>query len=128
MSVFDIDQLPDYDFIFTNHFMHHFPDSELPDLLGLVHRKTRIRFLMNDLKRSRLSYLGFTLFATLFLHNSFAGYDGGLSILRGFTSAELQELVSHSDSQAHLEVGETFPGRVYIFGHGNKADPDKTSS
>jgi 2-polyprenyl-3-methyl-5-hydroxy-6-metoxy-1,4-benzoquinol methylase len=121
LSAFELERIGDYDFVFTNHFMHHLDDEDLTRLLGLVAGKTRIRFLMNDLRRSLWSYIGFRLFAALFLHRSFAGYDGSLSILRGFTPAELNELVEHAEARHRLRTGTAFPGRIYILGEGKPA-------
>jgi ubiquinone/menaquinone biosynthesis C-methylase UbiE len=115
-SVFDIPRLPRFDFVFSNHFLHHFSDSQIPQILDLMKVKTGIAFLMNDLHRSRLSYLGYELFALLFLHRSFARYDGKLSIRRGFTVADLRQLIARTQNPESFSPGRTFPGRVYITG------------
>ncbi len=119
MSAFDIERLGRFDFIFSNHFMHHLHDSELSALLELVHRRTAIRFLMNDLARSKLSYLGFSLFAALFLHRSFAGEDGRISISRAFTLPELQAVIRRTRASERMQTSTTFPGRVFILGNGS---------
>jgi len=119
-SVFDIRTIPDFDFIFSNHFLHHFSDSQIPGILDLVEEKTGIAFLMNDLCRSRLSYLGYEVFALLFLHRSFARYDGKLSIRRGFTIPDLRQLIGGTKHPESYIPGETFPGRVYISGFSRK--------
>jgi SAM-dependent methyltransferase len=115
-SVFDIRTMPCFDFIFSNHFLHHFSDSQIPQILDLVEEKTGIAFLMNDLCRSRLSYLGYELFALLFLYKSFARYDGKLSIRRGFTTQDLRRLIGGTKNPESFFAGKTFPGRVYISG------------
>ena len=124
MSAFDIERLGTFDFIFSNHFMHHLHDSELSALLELVHRSTAIRFLMNDLARSKSSYLGFSLFAALFLHRSFAGEDGRISIRRAFSLPELQGVVRRSPASHRMYTGTAFPGRLFILGNGSDPAED----
>ncbi|WP_321992689.1 methyltransferase domain-containing protein [Marispirochaeta aestuarii] len=115
-SVFDISRMPRFDFIFSNHFLHHFSDSQIPQILDLVEEKTEVAFLMNDLCRSRLSYLGYEIFALLFLYKSFARYDGKLSIRRGFTPEDLRHLITGTKNPEFFSTGKTFPGRIYIHG------------
>jgi hypothetical protein len=69
---------------------------------------------MNDLKRSVWSYIGYKIFAGLFLHRSFANYDGGLSILRGFRKGELESLVKDARVNTSTDVKECSPGRIFI--------------
>jgi hypothetical protein len=79
--------------------------------MKIIDKKTKKRFLLNDLKRSNFAYLGFTLFAGLFFHNSFAFYDGRLSIKRGFKKEELQKYLTGSHS---IIINQINPSRIYI--------------
>lgn len=105
-----------YDFIFSNHFLHHFDYREIRTILELCRKNCRSLVLMNDLKRSRLSWFGYRLFALLFLHRSFAAYDGALSIRRGFLPEELEERLRAWGMENYFRIGETIPGRVYLSG------------
>lgn len=113
VSAFDIPQKTKYDFIYSNHFLHHLPDSAINKLLPILDRVGK-GFLMNDLKRSVSSYIGYKIFAGLFLHRSFANYDGGLSILRGFIKTELDTLIRESAVNSLIAVKESSPGRIFL--------------
>ncbi len=118
-SAFDLERLEDYDFIFSNHLLHHFDYDEAAALLEAVGRKTRNRFLMNDLRRAKWPYIGYRIFSALFLHHGFAAYDGALSILRGFTPVELRKLSRRTSQPQLMRVDTTAPGRVFVLGEGN---------
>lgn len=105
------------DYIFANHFLHHLEDSEVRDLLLILKDYARYGVVLNDLKRSRLSYVGYSILAALFFRNSFAFYDGRLSIRRGFLRRELEEMVATSGLSQEGEVCSLFPGRLAVVWH-----------
>lgn len=117
-SVFDLSEKK-YDFIYANHFLHHFRYPEIRSILDLCRRVSSGRVLINDLKRSRLSWFGYRLFALLFLHRSFAAYDGALSIRRGFLSSELSGYLTEWGLEEFFRVGEALPGRIFLIGSGD---------
>ena len=102
------------DYIFANHFLHHLDEEEILMLLPLLREQARCGFLLNDLRRSRLSYLGYTLLAAIFFRGSFAFYDGRLSIRRGFLRGELERLLCRAGLPAEGRVRSLFPGRLAI--------------
>lgn len=108
----EIGRFGEVDYIFANHFLHHLPTVEIPGLLSTLAESARYAVLLNDLRRSRLSYAAYTLFAALFLRGSFAFYDGRLSIRKGFLPQELEELAAEAGFKA--EVRTLFPGRVVL--------------
>jgi 2-polyprenyl-3-methyl-5-hydroxy-6-metoxy-1,4-benzoquinol methylase len=116
MSAFEIERLGMFDFICSNHFMHHLDWQSLAVLLSHIRRQTRIAFLMNDLRRSIPGFIGYTIFAGLFLHRSFAFYDGRLSIRRGFTKKEMDTFLKEHLPDAVLSAEESGPARLYLFG------------
>ena len=116
-SVFDLPESGQYDFIFSNHFLHHFAKEDILRIINRLLPATRTTLLMNDLLRSKLSYLGYRLFAALFLRSSFAAWDGALSIRRGFLPSEAEELLSSTERPDLLEVRRAAPGRIYILGN-----------
>ncbi len=122
----DLPRLGPVDYVFANHFLHHLDDDEVIRLLPAVRSAARNAFVLNDLKRSRLSHAGFTVLAALFFRKSFALRDGQLSIRRGFRRGELENLmrraglgpggrVDGADVQ-ELGVRSLFPGRLAIVG------------
>ncbi|MBN2545837.1 MAG: methyltransferase domain-containing protein [Spirochaetes bacterium] len=112
-SAFSLDKLQNYDFIFANHFLHHLKDEEILKMIRLIKKKTNILFLINDIRRSNLAYLGYTLFTGVFYHNSFAFYDGRLSIRKGFTQKELEALIDDES----VEVNRVNPARILLIGY-----------
>jgi 2-polyprenyl-3-methyl-5-hydroxy-6-metoxy-1,4-benzoquinol methylase len=111
LDTFDLDDLDDFDYIFSNHFLHHLPDDKIGEIIRIVDRKTIKRFLFNDISRSRLAFLGFTIFGSIFLHNSFSYFDGRLSIKKGFTMDEFRK---YTISPSSIKVKKISPSRIYI--------------
>ena len=75
-------------------FAHHFHGEELAQLLGEMARVARHRVLVLDIRRHRLAYWGFIAWSRVFTRNRLVRFDGPLSVLRGFTAAELRELAA----------------------------------
>lgn len=113
-NALDLSDLGSFDFVFSNHFLHHLGWDEIGRFLEQAIARTRLAFVMNDLKRSRLAYLGCTILVGLLARRSFAFYDGRLSILRGFLSAELQDFVTDSFPDSGIQARETAPQRVFL--------------
>jgi 2-polyprenyl-3-methyl-5-hydroxy-6-metoxy-1,4-benzoquinol methylase len=111
-----IEEIGPFDYVFANHFLHHLPDPELRPMLRRICRSTTRLFLINDLLRSRSSYLFYTLFARLFLPQSFAVEDGRRSIRKGFLPGELKELLEDLGCSWQIRVFTRFPGRMCIVG------------
>jgi hypothetical protein len=75
-------------------------------------KRARVGILLNDLARSPWGYLGYTIFTGLLLHRSFAFHDGRLSIRRGFTLREFQEILGPLSDR--LVFGTAHPSRVWV--------------
>ncbi len=89
-SVFDLETLGTFDFIVSNHTLHHFTYPQVRRTVELCLAHSRYGILLNDLARSFWAYVGYTIFTGLFVRGSLAFYDGRLSIRRGFTVNELE--------------------------------------
>lgn len=114
-SAFSIDEIPGpIDYIFSNHFLHHIGSPDIPWLLRKIHDTARCGFLINDLARSVPAYLGFSLFAMLFLHAGLSRHDGRLSIRKGFLKQELADLTAQASFSTRFTVGTMRPGRVFL--------------
>ena len=72
--------------------------------------------IVNDIHRSKAAYYGYGLFAALFLHRSFARYDGMLSIRKGFRPAELRILATQAnlDDESQVDVTHLSPSRLIL--------------
>lgn len=80
-----------FDFVISNHLLHHLTDPELGTLLRDSERLGRVRVVHSDLARHPLAYRAFGVGARLF-RGSFIREDGLLSIRRSFTAPELAAL------------------------------------
>lgn len=101
-----------WDFIFSNHFLHHLTTPEVRRCLHQVVRACREQCIMSDLVRSRLSYCLYTAGAKVLLRNSFAFDDGRLSIRKSLTKGEALRLVAEDPVLKSLRVRTIFPGHL----------------
>ena len=104
------------DYVFANHLLHHLDDAAIVRLLPLIAQNTRRVFVLNDIRRSRLAYLGYALSMGLLAHRSFALADGLTSIRRGFLPGELQSLLRQSHLEACARVETRRPARIVVIG------------
>lgn len=100
-----------FDFVTASLFLHHFRDDDVVRLLSDFGRIARCAVIVNDLIRDLVPYY-FTKIAGPILAASFlTRNDAPLSILRGFTVSEMNDLAR----RAGLKVRETkrvFPYRL----------------
>lgn len=79
----------DCDIILCTLTMHHFTDEQISVFIKKFADLARIGVVINDLERSKLSYLLFKIFCSVFIKTSIARYDGLVSISKGFRKNEL---------------------------------------
>lgn len=84
---------PRPDIIFSSLFCHHFTDEELVAQLCWMKQNSVAGFFINDLQRHFLAYYSIKLITFLFSKSYLVKNDAPLSVLRGFTKEELQELL-----------------------------------
>jgi 2-polyprenyl-3-methyl-5-hydroxy-6-metoxy-1,4-benzoquinol methylase len=111
-SAFNLQKWGEFDFIISNNVFHHFPMKNIIQVLRKIDSQAREVLLVNDLKRSRWAYIGFTIYAALFTVNSLAFHDGRLSIRRGFTREELEDVVSTHFANSGISVFTGVPARI----------------
>lgn len=109
------------DFVFANHFLHHLSNENIIDLIRLWQPQVRHRMILSDLERNRLSYMGFSIFARIY-RNSFARYDGLISIQRGFSACELDALAREALGDGSCQVHRLVPGRLALCIEGTGAE------
>ncbi|WP_290801036.1 class I SAM-dependent methyltransferase [Herbiconiux sp.] len=78
-----------FDFVISNHVLHHLDAEQLADLLIDCELLCRGLSIHSDIRRSPLAYAAFSV-ATLPLRNSFIREDGLTSIRRSYTEGELR--------------------------------------
>ena len=115
-SAAELERLDGFDYVFANHFLHHLQDAQVAPTVAAMLGRARRLLVITDLLRSPASYFWYALFAGVFLHGSFAAYDGLLSIRRGFLPEELSALLACAAPEGRLEVRREPPGRVVVIG------------
>ncbi|HET8866347.1 MAG TPA: methyltransferase domain-containing protein [Gracilimonas sp.] len=85
-----------FDFVISNHLLHHLKDSEVSTLLREARELAAQKVIFNDIERSETGYFLFNTFSRLIFKNSFITQDGLTSIKRSFTRNELEKLVPSS--------------------------------
>lgn len=125
-NALELSRLGAYDFIFSNHLLHHLGWDEIKILLEQITVQTRLVFVMSDLKRSRWAYLGFTIFSALLTSRSFHYHDGRLSIQRGFLPGELRDFLRREGPGREIQLVETYPFRVVLVYRSETAKGDRS--
>lgn len=73
--------------------LHHFDGEQQVTILRELGRVARAAVIVNDLRRSRLNYVGAKLLGLTFWRgNRLTRHDGPLSVLRAFTPSELRAI------------------------------------
>ncbi len=84
------------DIIFSSLFCHHFTDSELVDQLRWMDVNARTGWFINDLQRHPLAYYSIRRMTGWWSKSYLVKKDAPLSVLRGFTRRDWQELLKRA--------------------------------
>jgi 2-polyprenyl-3-methyl-5-hydroxy-6-metoxy-1,4-benzoquinol methylase len=87
------------DLVTCSQLLHHFDDVEIPRVLRELDRVARRHVIVSDLRRSWLAACGFWLVSWPLGFSPVTRHDGPLSVLRGFTAAELSRHVQLATGQ-----------------------------
>ncbi|MBD3617601.1 MAG: methyltransferase domain-containing protein [Gracilimonas sp.] len=98
-----------FDFVISNHVLHHLHDNQVPLLLNEAKQLASRKVIFNDIERSSIGYVLFNLFSRLIFNNSFITKDGLTSIKRSFTFKELLAV-----SPSSWKVKSMFPFRLLL--------------
>ncbi|WP_372636164.1 class I SAM-dependent methyltransferase [Fodinibius sp.] len=98
-----------YDFVLSNHLLHHLSQKELRSTLSEARRLSRKGVIFNDIRRSDLGYLLFNMLARPVFRSSFITQDGLTSIRRSYTPSELAQAVPPG-----WQVRKLFPFRLLL--------------
>ncbi|WP_431121148.1 methyltransferase domain-containing protein [Flagellimonas flava] len=81
--------------------MHHFEEERIEAFLNRFVVLASIGVVINDLQRSKISYMLFKMFSFIFLRTHVAKHDGLVSISKGFRKAELLGLAKKIPNVSH---------------------------
>ncbi len=82
-----------FDFVISNHVLHHLSAAELGTVLADSERLASVAVVHSDIRRTRLGYVLFSLITGIFFHRSFVREDGLISIRRSYLPGELREIL-----------------------------------
>jgi 2-polyprenyl-3-methyl-5-hydroxy-6-metoxy-1,4-benzoquinol methylase len=80
------------DVVFSSLFCHHFTDTQLVEMLRWMQQHARVGFFINDLHRHPVAYYAIKLLTRLFSKSYLVKNDAPLSVQRGFSRNEWQQL------------------------------------
>ncbi len=80
-----------YDLILSNHLLHHLNQEEMDILMEECRQLATHTCIFNDIERSDLGYLLFSIFALPAAFHSFIWADGLISIRRSYTLNEIRK-------------------------------------
>jgi ubiquinone/menaquinone biosynthesis C-methylase UbiE len=103
------------DVVVASLFLHHFRPLQIASLLREFHRVSRVGWVVNDLVRHYVPLVFFRLTAPIFARSYITRHDGTASILRGYTTAEMRQIVT-STNLPHVTVRDHFPFRMSVVG------------
>jgi ubiquinone/menaquinone biosynthesis C-methylase UbiE len=102
-----------FDFVTASLFLHHFRDEDVVKLLADFGRIAKRAVIVNDLVRNLVPYyfarVAFPIMAASFLTRN----DGPVSVLRGFTAEEMNELARRAGLK-NRQVKRVFPYRLSL--------------
>ncbi|MEO2203561.1 methyltransferase domain-containing protein [Paenibacillus pabuli] len=90
----DVMKLPDAsaDIVTGSQFVHHFEGQLLVDIVSHMLRVSRYGVVINDIHRHPVSYTAVWLTTRMISRNRYIRHDGPLSVAKGFTAKDWQEL------------------------------------
>jgi len=92
-----------FDLITCSLVLHHFPQEQLRNLLPAYLRMCRQGLVISDLQRHWLPWMLFGLASGCMGASPMIRHDGLLSVRRGFTRAELEQLLQESGFHHRLQ-------------------------
>jgi SAM-dependent methyltransferase len=87
------------DLVMCSQVLHHFAGRDALQLLREMNRVARLRVVVSDLRRSWLAAAGIWLVSFPLRFHAVSRHDGVVSVLRGFTAAELADTVNEAVSR-----------------------------
>jgi ubiquinone/menaquinone biosynthesis C-methylase UbiE len=87
------------DIVMCSQVLHHFAGTDALRLLREMNRVARVRVVVSDIRRSWLAAAGLWLVSFPLRFHAVSRHDGVVSVMRGFTPAELADTVHQAISR-----------------------------
>jgi ubiquinone/menaquinone biosynthesis C-methylase UbiE len=81
------------DVVMCSQFLHHFEEPDAEHVVRELDRVARRAVIVSDLRRSWIAAAGFWLVSFPLRFHRVTRHDGVVSVMRGFTAAELRRIV-----------------------------------
>ncbi len=103
------------DVVISSLFMHHLPNREIVRFLRWMESTATMGWFINDLKRARGSYLGFTVLSRVTRWHRFVQHDGPVSIQRAFTADDWTRYADEARLDRDvIRIYDVWPGRLCV--------------
>lgn len=102
-----------WDVIISSLVAHHMTSSQRLDFIAFMQREASEGWLVNDLHRARLPFIGYPWLARLMLVDPIVRRDGQLSIARSFRPAEWSAILIEAGI-SDARVRRWFPWRLCV--------------
>lgn len=99
-----------FDFVIASLFLHHFETPAAAHLIASFSKIARVAVLINDLRRHPIAYYSIKILTRLFGASRLVRHDAALSVRRGFTIRDVEEIARLADRP--LQVFRHFPYRL----------------
>lgn len=104
-----------FDIATASLFLHHFPPTEVRAWMVLMQSATRVGWIVNDLERHVLAWIGIRVVGPLMCRNAVFRNDAPLSVRRSYTPGEWQDLALDAGAPG-ARVTRHWPWRVIVRG------------
>lgn len=84
------------DIVLASQILHHFPEAQAVSFIRELNRVARMRVVISDLRRSLIAAAGLWLGSFPLGFHPVSRHDGVVSVMRGFLSFELADIVDKS--------------------------------
>lgn len=102
-----------WDFVISSLVAHHMTEAQLVAFVRFMEGRATLGWLVNDLHRHRLAYLGYPLLATMMRWHPIVRHDGRLSIARSYRPDEWPPLLAKA-GVTQARVYRAFPFRLCV--------------
>jgi ubiquinone/menaquinone biosynthesis C-methylase UbiE len=103
-----------FDVVHASLLLHHVEPAVARSMLAEMARVARLGVVVNDLVRTRRSWLGAWLLGHLATANRFTRHDAPLSVRRAYTDAELTALLAAAGLRVEKRIDGPFGHRVAL--------------
>lgn len=104
-----------FDCVISSLVAHHMTKAELRNFIDYMEAHSRHGWLINDLHRHRLAYVGYPILARLLGVHRIVREDGTLSIARSFRPPEWRSILADAGVPPHAaRVVRRFPFRLCV--------------